>query len=371
MGLLDWLRKRNQPISILSESVTEQLTVSEAATVPPSDAPIAESDKKYYQPDEYYTKKSFEGTVFEKTVITFEERKKVCVPSESGLYVAEILLLSYCAKGKFPCPQNGYQAFWWFEYGIRNVGAVLEDLENRGYIFLRPVKECVDQLTVAGLKELLTKKGLAVSGKKAELALRAAENIPEEELINAGVTRRYSLTVKGQKELDDNAYVQYCHANPNVSAWTVNRLLGTGDKSSWRTIIEREEKKFRDELQARHVEHMKRVKEADPELYKTLKAQDDQIELVNREQEKYKSSGDVDGYIAFWENLWNHGGLVLEGTQWHFELAELYIKQKRYDDALRFLRMLKKDKPSYSANADEYIGKVVKAKEKAEKGGRK
>lgn len=37
---------------------------------------VAENEKKYYQDDSYYTSKVHEGTVFERPVITFEERKK-------------------------------------------------------------------------------------------------------------------------------------------------------------------------------------------------------------------------------------------------------------------------------------------------------
>lgn len=83
---------------------------------------IPESEKKYYQDDSYYSEKAFVGT-------PFEERKKTAIPSSRGLYPAQILLLSYCEKGTYPGPKNGYPGFWWFEYGIRDVGQMLKQLE--------------------------------------------------------------------------------------------------------------------------------------------------------------------------------------------------------------------------------------------------
>ncbi|UKI29899.1 MAG: hypothetical protein L6W00_17930 [Lentisphaeria bacterium] len=38
--------------------------------------------------------------------------------------------------------------------------------------------------------------------------------------------------------------------------------------------------------------------------------------------------GYITAYIKFWEDLWANGGLIFEGTHWHFELADLYIKNK-------------------------------------------
>ena len=109
MGLFDFFKKQ-KPVASKQE---------------PSKYAVPEADKKYYQNDSYYTDVAFAGTPFEKKVITLEERKKTAIPSETGLYPAEILLLEYCSYGTYPGPKNGYPGFWWFEYGIRDVGAVL------------------------------------------------------------------------------------------------------------------------------------------------------------------------------------------------------------------------------------------------------
>ena len=371
MGLLKWLKKTKQNDettvpSSYNSSQTETITAKQSSE--PSSTIIPEHEKQFYQSDEYYTAKPYEGTIFETTVIPFEERKKTCIPSSSGLYVGEILLLSYCEKGKYPCPEYGYQAFWWFEYGIRNVGAVLSDLERRGFLYLLPAKECAQQLTVPKIKELLKDKGYGTSGKKADLITKVSECASDEELIAAGVIRRYALTEKGKKELEENVYVPYMHSNQfktrentgdiEFNVWSINRELGNGSKTEWRSVVEAKEKMLQESRMNLHQAFLEREKARDPENYKLIKAQDDQIEVVNKRKEEYRQNRDLAAYIVFWEQLWKNGGLVFEGSAWHFELAELYIKAKRYDDALKFLSYLKKIKPSYSEKADMYIRKV-------------
>ena len=146
MGLFDLFKKKDK----------KQTEIIAKTTVKPT---VPEEDKKFYQPDDYYASIVHEGTVFEHRVVTFEERKKTAIPSERGLYPAEILLLAYCDKGTYPGPKNGYPGFWWFSYGIRDVGAALKSLEERDYIELGAINSSVGSLTVAQLKELLTAHG--------------------------------------------------------------------------------------------------------------------------------------------------------------------------------------------------------------------
>ena len=88
-------------------------------------------------------------------VIAFDERKQISFPSKNGLYVAEILLLEYCSKGKYPNPKNGYPVFWQFEYGIKSVDDILKSLEQRGFIRFSTVTENISYLTVTELKNIL------------------------------------------------------------------------------------------------------------------------------------------------------------------------------------------------------------------------
>ncbi len=46
---------------------------------------VPDEEKKYYQPDSYYSMYAFENTSFEVRVITFNERKKISFPSKRGL----------------------------------------------------------------------------------------------------------------------------------------------------------------------------------------------------------------------------------------------------------------------------------------------
>ncbi len=341
---------------------------------------IPETDKKYYQPKEYYTDVVAEGTPFEKRVIPFEERKKTTIPSGRGLYPAEILLLDYCSKGTYPGPKNGYPGFWWFEYGIRDVGAALKNLEERGYIAFASVKESVNSLTVSQLKELLTKCGEPTTGKKAELVARVSDIISEEMLLSAGVQPKYRLTEIGIQELNENAYVPYMHSVPNkttedtrfgmtFNVWSINKILGSGDKSNWKNIVDEQERKMNKETADRNDTFMKDLKKIDPEGYRALKTQDQQIAAVQKAKEKFNEDKDIDSYIAFWEMVWENGGLKFEGAGWHLELPDLYIKTKRYDDALAFVKKLKRIKPTYAYKSDAYIEKIegLKAKQAAKK----
>lgn len=100
MGLFDIFKKKTKEKNIVP-TAQETLSMQTAA--------IPESEKKYYQPDSYYTAKSHEGTHFENEVISFEQRKKTSIPSNNGLHVPEILMLHFCKK--YPNPKSGYPGY--------------------------------------------------------------------------------------------------------------------------------------------------------------------------------------------------------------------------------------------------------------------
>ena len=110
---------------------------------------------------------------------------------------------------------------------------------------------------------------------------------------------------------------------------------------------------------------MENLKNTSPVDYLILRNQDEQLALIQEADKKYTENNNVDEYIVFWEAIWSNGGLKFEGSKWHFVLADLYIKEKRYDDALKFLKMLKKEKPNYREKAISYIEKVEKLKAKS------
>ncbi len=361
MGLFDLFKKKERPVQI-----TERENRND--TVP-------EMIEKDCQPEETFSDVVAEGTAFEKRIISFEERKITAIPSARGLYPAEILLLEYCSKGRYPGPKDEYPKFWWYEYGIRDVDEALKNLEERGYIAFASVKESVNSLTIPQLKELLMKRGESVTGKKAELVARVSNVIPEETLVLAGVRPKYRLTKIGAQELSENAYVPYMHKAPNkttedvhfgstFNVWSINQLLGYGDKSNWKNIVDEQESRMNKEMADRNAAFMKDLKKVDPDGYKELEIQNQQIVAVQKAKEKFNEDKDIDSYIAFWEMIWENGGLKFEGVGWHFELPDLYIKAKRYDDALDFVTKLKQQKPNYAYKADIYIKRIEELKDK-------
>ncbi len=351
MGLLDFLKKKSSKGKFIKVNIPEE-------------------DRKYYERDEYYTYIIAEGTPFQRDVVLFDERKKTAIPSKNGLYPAEILLLHYCSKGDYPRPKKGYPAFWWFSYGIRDVGAALKTLENRGFIYLTSVNNSLSGLTAQELKSLLKAKGLPTSGKKSELVERASQIIPEEDLKSAGIQPKYALTEIGQQELNENAYVPYMHSSSDktteddtfgmtFNVWSINKLLGKGDKSNWKSVIEEEKRKKDKDVSDRNTKFMEELKPIDYEAYEEIKSQDEQLEAVKKADIAYKESKDLKAYICFWEKIWQQkDGLKFSGAKWNFKLADLYIKDKRYDDALSFVKRIKKERPTYSEKADLYIQKI-------------
>ena len=200
--------------------------------------PIAEKDKPYYFPDEYYPDITHKGTVFEKKVIPFEERKKISYPSRGGLYVAEILLLEYCSYGTYPHPKSGYPRFWWFEYGIRNVDVMLDSLKSRGFLQEDRAIDQFPRMTIPQIKELAGRLGIAVSGTKAEIVSTILEQTTPQLLEQAIPERKYMLAEKGTQELEENGYIPYMHKTkkktledtrfgPEFNVWSINRILGT------------------------------------------------------------------------------------------------------------------------------------------------
>lgn len=95
-----------------------------------------------------------------------------------------------------------------------------------------------------------------------------------------------------------------------------------------------------------------------------LTAQGKQLEALKDADAQYKADHDLAAYIAFWEELMANGGLLFHGSYWDFRLPDLYIKAKRYDDALKIL--FKMDQPYYEDKRMEYIIKIYIKQERYE-----
>lgn len=92
------------------------------------------------------------------------------------------------------------------------------------------------------------------------------------------------------------------------------------------------------------------------ELQIKLSAQNEQIKAIQEAEESFEINHDIDSLITFWENIWSNGGLLFNGSKWTFRLPDLYIKQKRYDDAIKILCMI--DNPAYQEKKQSYIERI-------------
>ncbi len=241
MGLLDFLKQKKQ-------TNTNNLSQSDLQHLVADSSSISPDEKSYYQPDTYYTLYSYPGTSMAMRVITFEERKKITYPSSRGLYVGEIMLLHYCKDHQYPKPTNGYPGFWWFKYGIRDVGHALQSLEERGFIQWASKKKSLDNLKLDELKRILSEENITSSGKKADLIDRIISEIPDDKLIIPNYTPKYELTLLGEKELEENEYIPYMHNHSHLTTedsrfgetftvWDINRLFPDGNAKDWRKVV--------------------------------------------------------------------------------------------------------------------------------------
>ena len=208
MGLIDILKNIFQS----NDSDNENFETSKISNFKFVDSSsISDDERPYYQPDDYYTMESYPGTMMAQNVITFEERKKTTFPSKNGLYVAEILLLEYCDKGTYPKPVNGYPSFWWFEYGIRDIGHVLKSLEERGFLTWASKMDLLKCLKVPELKEIAKSFNIKINQKKDDLIKDIKNNVSETQLPEKYFSNKYKLTKLGKEELTENEYVPYMH----------------------------------------------------------------------------------------------------------------------------------------------------------------
>lgn len=215
---------------------------------------ISFDERPFYQPDSYYTFFSYPGTDMAVRVIPFEERQQTTYPSARGLYVAEIMLLEYCSKGKYPKPSTGYPGFWWFKYGIRDVGHTMESLEQRGFLKWASKIKSLKGLTIDELKQILLNASLPITGKKADLISRISTEISEQNLIIPNYVPKYELTDLGKLELEENGYIPYMHNHSRLTTedfrfgetftvWDINRLFPNGNAKNWRQVVGEIEKK--------------------------------------------------------------------------------------------------------------------------------
>lgn len=60
-------------------------------------------------------------------------------------------------------------------------------------------------------------------------------------------------------------------AETTFNVWIINKILGSGNKSNWKAIVDAQEQKFRKENAERYAAEMEALKKNFPEGYKKLK----------------------------------------------------------------------------------------------------
>jgi hypothetical protein len=135
------------------------------------------------------------------------------VVSAPTLPDSDIMLLEYCTYGSYPNPKNGYPLMWERKFGISDVDQALRSLESKGYIEFCPALDMLPKFTVAQLKDIAVRNGITVKGKKADI-LSVVSQIPVDALEQTVDERKYRVTEKGRKVLDDNESVVFAYKNP-------------------------------------------------------------------------------------------------------------------------------------------------------------
>lgn len=170
---------------------------------------------------------------FESQIVPIEKRVKQLKPVAEGLYVHEILLLSYAEK--YHLSGDDYPGFWWWNYGIKDVHGMLNSLLARGFLREGDDAATLKACTATELKDFLKSQGLKVSGKKDELVNRILVEASSAAVRSAFPSRTYALTERGRKVLDANSAIIEAHKDPEKRIWDVpasdlNRPPKTNDE---------------------------------------------------------------------------------------------------------------------------------------------
>lgn len=377
MGLLNVLSKFGKTATATNRSASN----SRGKTVYADSSTVSSDEVPYYREDSYYTLYSYPDSMMQTKVITFEERKGTAMPSARGLYPAQIMLLSYCETGRYPKPNGGYPGFWWFEYGIRDVGHALENLAANGFLEWVPKAHSLSSLKVAELRGILENSGLPTTGKKADLVDRIVSNIPEDQICIPSYTPKYQLTELGRDELEANGYVPYMHkhdrktiehttSDREFNVWSVNRLFPDGNARNWKKVVGNLELERFDMNMAKH----------DAEPPKSL-TKEDIVQFLRQHKDyiEQQISADADGLdaelngIALKKAGRDDEALVqfciaagrgFDAPALYKEAAILFHKYKMYDEEIRILKLGVKNVPKLNEKHWQDLNtRLEKAKE--------
>lgn len=151
---------------------------------------IPKEELCFYEPDDYYQRNP--GALFgHPPVIDYDERIKAEPRSKEGLFAPEIVAIAMCKWSPNTTEPRHYPGYYWFKYGIRDVGGFQRSLEERGFI---------------------------------------QKDATKNEIL------RWVPTKKGEKAVENNPAVLWAHRHSNdfdigdMDAWVALRLF---DKTNW------------------------------------------------------------------------------------------------------------------------------------------
>lgn len=257
---------------------------------------VADDEREYYHPDDYYVYELPPVLSYPVRVIEFNERKKTSFASKNGLYPGEIVLLHYCSLSKLPKPITDYQGFWWFEYGIRDVGHMLESLEKRQFIKYASYLSTIKKLSPKEVNAIIEKINIPLAKSNKQNVDNILEYISNNKNIDANkiVPKKYELSDLGVKELEENEYIVYMHShqdkdqyidkNNKFDVWGMNIYFHKKGLQNWKNDIGKIELKlYKVDFINLIKDSKKRVNENSPEDIKEyLKEDEKDIKIAMR-----------------------------------------------------------------------------------------
>lgn len=121
--------------------------------------------------------------------------------------IQNLVLLSVAEQ--FIVGEKKYPDYLRYQFGIGFPNEKLDKLEKESYIRSTTAAETLPRLKIAELKTIASQFDLKVSGKKADLCDRIAENVPEADLDRIITERYWTVTEKGKTFLAENPYISF------------------------------------------------------------------------------------------------------------------------------------------------------------------
>lgn len=126
-------------------------------------------------------------------------------------YAMEMLLGGYLKSKEIG---DGYIVAFIYECQITNPERLDKRLLNNGYLRKPTIEESLSRYKVPELKEFLSRKGMKVTGKKAELIKRLVTSLSDNDIkFLLDSDKRYYLSEKGLKHYHENIDLEELHRN--------------------------------------------------------------------------------------------------------------------------------------------------------------